>query len=742
MPAKIRDIAEIRILPPFAIGRLGSSPDPMDNYELLIEDPVGPRKIVPARTLLVEDSGELRARESPFDVRFRDQQGRIRPVAPFLEVWARFVGESELFPLEIGSSEPGISPSDVSWQVQVGNNKAYRHTSEIDDRVLADTGLFSDHDRRELQGRCKNFFKDKYIPFGHVQYIKPNDAFPQIRLRFTPAAGKVYGPPSTFGHPDKNLAEVVYEPKPGKNSWEGWVDPHSSDLASRRTTNPGYVYAGWMDDKFNQYSWAYFDDECDGIVEVDVNIRGKKFNAYARITAGPPSFAPDSMPVRTIADELEQAMCGPEFDGPATEREFDEAKQIVRRALETVRLMNTAQMNAASTQPGVGMARMDYLDVLRALEPIFEPALADSLAIQARHERVLLALESGSLVWFARILRGYDEIGDLSTEARRKMPALMRGPEGNHLALTRRQVAKIRAVADMTMTGLPSANVAAPASPSRPAIQARNLTAQLNFDGVGNPPTAHPRAAVSNCFPGLETDFRNAWRRILVEIELHEGTNFVMSVDPSAPENLQILANGYQLLKIEDTPVTVPVTGPKIKGGPNVPLPDTQFNEPTIPLEWSNALAAVLHHHAGQPVSCTFQCIEDGKTIERSLTMRRFFDEEAIGGETVKRAVISRDLVPPGYLTQSLCSPWQADYRQCSCFYWAATRPDYVNIEPRPDGTSDGNNWLQKNRTPETPRVYVVDDHVDTRLVSASDLYRQWEKALRFIIGGEDVEPE
>ena len=742
MCKKPKEIAEIRILPPLAIGRLGSSPDPMDNYELLIPDPVGPRKIMSATTLVVQDSGELRAKEPPFEVRFRDREGRVRPLAPFLEVWARFVGEDELFPLEVGSAEIGISASDVSWQVQVGNMKAYRHTSETDDRVLADTGRFSDHSRRELQGRCKNFFTDKHIPFGHVQFIKPNSAFPQIRLRFIPAPGKVYGPPSTFGHPDKNLAEVVYEPKPDKNSWEGWVDPHSSDLASRRTTNPGYVYAGWMDDKFNQYSWAYFDDECDGIVEVEVNIAGKKFNAYARITAGPPSFAPDSMPVRTIADELEQAMYGPEFDGPASQQEIEDVRQIVRRALETTRLMNSAQMNAASTQPGAGMARMDYLDVLRALEPIFEPALADSLAIQARHERVLLALESGSLVWFARILRNYDEVGDLSTETRRKMPALMRGPEGNHLALTRRQVAKIRAVAELTTSGIRAAKVAEPASPGRPAIQARNLTAQLNYDGVGNPPTTHPRAAVSNCFPGLETDFRNAWRRILVEIELHEATNFVMSVDPGAPENLQILAKGYQLLTIEGTAVTVPVTGPKIKGGPNVPLPDTQFHEPTIPLEWSNALAAVLHRHAGQPVTCTFQCIEDGKPIERSLTMRRFFDEENIKGETIKRAVIARELVPPGYLTQSLCSPWQADYRQCSCFYWAATRPDYVNIGPRPDGTSDGNNWLQKNRTPETPRVYVVDDHVDTRLVSSSDLYRQWEKELRFIIGGEDEEAE
>ena len=32
------EILEIRILPPFAVGRLGSSPEPMDNYRLVVED--------------------------------------------------------------------------------------------------------------------------------------------------------------------------------------------------------------------------------------------------------------------------------------------------------------------------------------------------------------------------------------------------------------------------------------------------------------------------------------------------------------------------------------------------------------------------------------------------------------------------------------------------------------------------------------------------------------------------------
>jgi hypothetical protein len=48
---------------------------------------------------------------------------------------------------------------------------------------------------------------------------------------------------------------------------------------------------------------------------------------------------------------------------------------------------------------------------------------------------------------------------------------------------------------------------------------------------------------------------------------------------------------------------------------------------------------------------------------------------------------------------------------------------------------------MQKNRTPDTPRVYIVDDWLDPSLVNYSDLFRDWEKSLRFVIGGVDEEP-
>jgi hypothetical protein len=443
-----KDIVELRILPPFAIARLGSSAEPMDNYDFEYPDPVGYRRIVAAPTLHVDPKeGTVSLENPPFAVSFRDAKGLIRPVCPFLEVWARCAGEADLVPLTRQLlTEAGLTPADVKWQVQVGNIKAYRRTGNPNDRIEAHTEEFSDHAPQTLAGTCPNFVANASIPFGSVRYLAPGDEFPEIRLRFTPATGKVYGPTGT--DPDPNVDAVVYDAAKGK--WPGYFDASGTGLDARKVTIPGAVYAGYADKDGNWVSRGYLDDECDGTVSVKLG----KLTAYARIAAGPPSFAPDSMPVRTVGDEIEQALGGPTLDSPATDEDLDEVRDVVRRALETVRLMNTTQMNAYSKQPGVGMARMDTADVNRAPEPIFDPTLADSLAVQARHERVLLALESETLAWFASVLRDYDRAGDLSDSGRHKMPAMMRGADSRYLALTRRQVNRIRATADMVLKSI------------------------------------------------------------------------------------------------------------------------------------------------------------------------------------------------------------------------------------------------------------------------------------------------
>jgi hypothetical protein len=721
----MKKIEEIRLLPPLALARLGSSPEPLENYDLPIPDVVGPRAIVPAESITLDQDGHLKVHHAKGPVQFRDAAYRIKPVAPFFELFARCQGSADWVPVtEELLREAGLGLEAVKWSAHLGNIKIHRRTGDLKDKIEAIVAPFNDHVVHPVIGQCANFLAGESIPLGHLQFARPSKHYPGLRVRFTPAHGKVYGTKTET--PDPNVVRAVYDP--AKGGWKGYSEPDSpkNDYEGRRLTNPAEIFAGYDKDG-GHYSYGYVDDECDGTVEVCLQGAGVDLSAFARVAAGPPTFAPDGKPVRTVADELEQALLGPKADSAlAGADQIETAREIVRRALETVRLMNTGQLNKGGSVRGVGMARMDILDVGRESEPIFDPAVAESLAIRARHERVLLALESGSLVWFARVLREYDQVGDLTDEGRRRMPGLMRNADGRHLALTRRQVSKIKAAAEALLRAGEAPRAAAPA---KAAVRPLNLAAQLAYRAPGNPPNSQPDTAISNAYPGLEMDVRNVWKRVLEGVVLHESLNFVVEVDRQDLAQLK----GMYLLTIAGVAVTAPVTGPDANGVVG-PLKDVAFGNDRMALEWSNALADVLHEHQGHEVACVFQSLDGKQSLQQSLKVRHFFEPDS--------ALIAREMLAPGDLTQSLCAPWQNDYRECACFYWAANRPDYVNVEPRADGTSAGHNWMQKDRTVTTPKVYINDDWQDERLLSHLDLVTNWEEALRFIVANQDEPPK
>lgn len=429
-------IEELRILPPLAIARFGAAPTPMDNYDVVVdpEQPLGYRDLRPALTLRVDpESGEITETFMPADPISFTEGELVRPVAPFLEVWALTDGgKLEQLTMQMLGDE-GASPSDVRWRVHVANHKAARRTAETDDRIEADSDDFSDHAQHLLNGRCVNFWPDKAIPFGRAQYIKPTAAHPEIRLRFTPGPGHVYGASleRPVGPPDDpNIVDVVYDGNRG--DWLGYTD-HEPRVPS---TEPYLIYRYDPDDR-NRRSVGYLDDGCDGIVRVTLDLAGKTLSAYARVGAGPPTYVPDAVPIRTVADELEQALFGIDvLPGPATP---EQAEEILRRAFETVRLMNTTEMNAGVNSMA-GFADGFY----GRTGPIMAPSLVDGIAVENLHQSLLAALRSGTAPWFADALRRPEQIGDLSDRGRRKMPAMMRGSDGRHLTLTLRQIEVIR----------------------------------------------------------------------------------------------------------------------------------------------------------------------------------------------------------------------------------------------------------------------------------------------------------
>lgn len=241
-------------------------------------------------------------------------------------------------------------------------------------------------------------------------------------------------------------------------------------------------------------------------------------------------------------------------------------------------------------------------------------------------------------------------------------------------------------------------------------IEPKNISAQIAYAARGNPPSTQPRAAIANCFPGLEFDFRNIWRRIFVGIELSESTNRVIKVEPGSEAAAKGVTTNHDLVSVAN----FPMQGVLTSGG----TPGDFF-----PLEWTNSLADVINGTDRKP-ECRFEADEGQNVIVLRLELRPLFEG----------AAIAREAADPGDLTQSLCSPWQADYRECGCFYWASSRPDFVNVEINGSETK-GRNWLDKDRG---RKEYLEDRTTDPRLVTYDELYRDWEQMLRFVIGGRD----
>lgn len=743
-------ITALRILPPVAIGRLGSSTTPVAAYDLAIPEnkPVGFRDVIPLETLTIDKDGSATA-DTPAEIIFKDapnltsKKGTVRPVAPFLELFAITDDAPDVLqPLTLNLLEQAdLSIQNIRWQVKLGNLKVYRRTGDENDKIEAIAEI-SDFREHALNGECNNFLEGKFLPLGIAQAIMPSHQFPGLRLRFTPAHGKVYGSSLTRlkdggqqSEPDPIITDeslILYNTEKGK--WMGYSETSSFNA---RYTMPAQIFAGYDMDNGDHVSWGYLDDECDGTVTAILEIAGATnppLVARAHICAGPPAYAPDILPIRAVSDELEQILLGTEREDEVS---IEEAEDIVRRAFESIILMNTTVMNGnpingrwnvAST-----MVRQDTNDLGRLYEPIMAGSIVDNLALRTLHERVFNGLSTGAAAWFADALRRPDKIGDLSDTERRKMPGLMRGADGRGLTLTYRMInTVIRAAADAMFNNNGSAAKNS-TNPQQP-IKTADFTAQLHYHATGNPYSVIPRAAISNCFPGLEYDFRNLWRRTFKEIIMSENDNYVL-----ADNGIGSLA-GRRLVAVNGNLTMVQGQGPVFPGGDNVTLGTSDNPTGAVFMEWSNLIAG-MKLQAGNSVKAQFTAgaaplpvmvtkddlADKNKYPEFTLTVNEFF--------TPGTSELTEEIVLPGELTHGLCAPWQNDYRECACYYWAASRPDYVNVDPGENGLSHGDMWLSKRRTGH----YVPDNRVDTRLVSYDDLFKNWEGELNFIIQGRDA---
>jgi hypothetical protein len=106
---------------------------------------------------------------------------------------------------------------------------------------------------------------------------------------------------------------------------------------------------------------------------------------------------------------------------------------------------------------------------------------------------------------------------------------------------------------------------------------------------------------------------------------------------------------------------------------------------------------------------------------------------------------------PPGELTESMCNPWQHDFRDCACYYWASNHPDVVlgstNPASLPDGAPVGTgesvtwlDWLRRDRGP-AGNVAAPASRAAAREAQMDhfEINRRWQD-LAFVVGGREID--
>lgn len=244
----------------------------------------------------------------------------------------------------------------------------------------------------------------------------------------------------------------------------------------------------------------------------------------------------------------------------------------------------------------------------------------------------------------------------------------------------------------------------------------RNLTAQADFLVRGNPASTRPESGVDNCYPGLEFDQRN------LDKAFFPGLNFEFQRSDGAI--VQHVLPGSTAAAAGLTDADLPLYLWAVLGRTTADQSDE--NPPGFFFYGLDGLEVWRRVHDLLPGRIAvllgpapgFSALPADISVIRLLDQFRDTGDNRVqrdGGSvawailTGERAryldddgVIDVETYPPGELTRSLCAPWQYDFRDCGCFYWAASKPDLVTSA---DGQHENLNFQRRDRspTPDTP---------------------------------------
>lgn len=398
----MRSLVGLFFNPPMAVARVGASPTPVVAYSWETDASAhgGTRTVVvPAVSLEVLPDGAVRP-FMPDELRFKDDDGSIRPVAPFFELWARLQrsedGGVEELPVNLALlAELGIGLQNLALEVTATNQKAARRTGYWPCSFTARAEIAGQDHRvhtlkafsRHTASQVPLVSHERPIPLGQVQWLRPVAApaaaasresdptsaaaredlaavdLSALRLRFTPATGEVYGLPRAAYGPDRQTVTGANDTLEFTMKEDGRI--HLIVKPEHRILNDGTPFSNYRmltglfedpqpqdgydgSDEGDNTAWGVVDDTCDALITCSVAWRHQRYVANARVFVGPPHYAPDRRPFYGIdadlADRDEPLMA---VNRDTFEAVKGEVVELFRRVFETASSLN---LDAARTE--------------------------------------------------------------------------------------------------------------------------------------------------------------------------------------------------------------------------------------------------------------------------------------------------------------------------------------------------------------------------------------------------------
>lgn len=286
----------------------------------------------------------------------------------------------------------------------------------------------------------------------------------------------------------------------------------------------------------------------------------------------------------------------------------------------------------------------------------------------------------------------------------------------------------------------------------------RNLTARAAVQIAGNPVTTRLESGVGNCFPGLEFDHRNLDRRFFPGLIINFGVMppALADVDPGDPALAATTPDGvaqlsaavvaaipdlqsgaWQLTSIAQGGRTIDLsTAPNVQDPAQLWRLVRDLRQAQVTITLTQVPPAAAPGGAPAPPAAP-----PPAPVTKSLThyRRRYIDADT--------GVISA-AYRPGELTQSLCSPWMHDFRDCACDYWASNHPDIALGEDNfplvtnlpaadPDAATRPLDWLRADRRSRVAATASAGVNDAFRL-RHYQINTEW-RSLAFVLEGREI---